>query len=79
MKKANIISQSKLSTQAIFLVCGFAISSPAPKVQLANERLCLNDDKLGFLLSNKLCFNLGGYDVVYSGIKLFVQEKNQTN
>ena len=50
MERNPIITRSKLATQAIFLVCGFAISSWAPMVPLAKERLGLNDANLGYLL-----------------------------
>ena len=50
MEINQIITRSKLATQAIFLVCGFAISSWAPMVPLAKERLGLNDANLGYLL-----------------------------
>jgi predicted MFS family arabinose efflux permease len=50
MEENRIIIRSKFATQAIFLVCGFAISSWAPMVPLAKERLGLNDANLGYLL-----------------------------
>lgn len=50
MERNSIITRSKLATQAIFLVCGFAISSWAPMVPLAKARLGLNDANLGYLL-----------------------------
>lgn len=50
MNKLNVIDRSKSATKAIFLVCGFAISSWAPMVPLAKERLGLNDAHLGYLL-----------------------------
>lgn len=46
----NKISKAKLATQFIFLVCGLAISSWAPMVPLAKDRLLLNEAELGFLL-----------------------------
>lgn len=42
--------QAKRATKAIFLVCGLAISSWAPMVPFAKERLGLNDASLGLLL-----------------------------
>jgi len=50
MERNTIITRSKSATQSIFLVCGFAISSWAPMVPLAKERLGLNDANLGYLL-----------------------------
>jgi len=50
MNNLKVIDRSKLATKAIFLVCGFAISSWAPMVPLAKERLGLNDAHLGYLL-----------------------------
>lgn len=44
------ILKAKLATQYIFLVCGLAISSWAPMVPLAKDRLLLNEAELGFLL-----------------------------
>jgi predicted MFS family arabinose efflux permease len=44
------LQRAKLSTQAIFLVCGFGISSWAPMVPYAKESLGLNDGSLGLLL-----------------------------
>jgi hypothetical protein len=46
----NKISKAKLATQFIFLVCGLAISSWAPMVPLAKDRLLLNEAELGLLL-----------------------------
>lgn len=46
----NKISKAKLATQFIFLVCGLAISSWAPMVPLAKDRLFLNEAELGLLL-----------------------------
>jgi len=42
--------QAKRATQAIFLVCGLGISSWAPMVPYAKDRLGLNNADLGFLL-----------------------------
>ena len=42
--------KAKVATQAIFLVCGFGVSSWAPMVPFAKERLGLNDGNLGLLL-----------------------------
>lgn len=41
---------AKRATQAIFLVCGVALSSWAPMVPLVKQRLGLNDADLGLLL-----------------------------
>lgn len=46
----NKIPKAKLATQFIFLVCGLAISSWAPMVPLAKDRLLLNEAELGLLL-----------------------------
>lgn len=46
----NKVSKAKLATQFIFLVCGLAISSWAPMVPLAKDRLSLNEAELGLLL-----------------------------
>ncbi len=46
----QITKKAKVSTQFIFLVCGLAISSWAPMVPYAKDRLQLNDSNLGFLL-----------------------------
>jgi len=43
-------TKAKKATQYIFLVCGFALSSWAPMVPFAKERLHLNDRNLGLLL-----------------------------
>jgi predicted MFS family arabinose efflux permease len=45
-----IIQKTKAATQAIFLVCGFGLSSWAPMVPYAKDRLDLNDSSLGLLL-----------------------------
>lgn len=50
MNNLDVVDRSKSATKAIFLVCGFAISSWAPMVPLAKERLGLNDAHLGYLL-----------------------------
>ncbi len=42
--------KAKKATQYIFLVCGLALSSWAPMVPFAKERLHLNDGNLGLLL-----------------------------
>src|ERR1700748_133513 len=44
------VNKSKKATQAIFLICGFGISSWAIMVPFAKERLALNDGSLGLLL-----------------------------
>jgi predicted MFS family arabinose efflux permease len=44
------ILQAKRATQLIFLVCGLGISSWAPMVPFAKDRLNLNEADLGFLL-----------------------------
>lgn len=49
------IIKAKVATQVMFLVCGLALSSWAPMVPFAKDRLGLNDGELGLLL---LC--LGG-------------------
>jgi predicted MFS family arabinose efflux permease len=49
------IIKAKTATQVMFLVCGLALSSWAPMVPFAKDRLGLNDGELGLLL---LC--LGG-------------------
>ncbi len=50
MESNQITVQAKKATQYIFLVCGFALSSWAPMVPFAKERLQLNDGSLGLLL-----------------------------
>lgn len=50
METNNRIVKAKTATQYIFLICGIAISSWAPMVPLAKERLGLNDGDLGLLL-----------------------------
>ena len=42
--------RAKKATQAVFLVCGLALSSWAPMVPFAKERLGLNESDLGLLL-----------------------------
>ncbi len=44
------VQKAKRATQAVFLVCGFALSSWAPMVPFAKERLNLNESDLGLLL-----------------------------
>jgi len=50
MKIEKYVVSAKYATQAIFLICGLALSSWAPMVPLAKERLGLNDANLGILL-----------------------------
>ena len=50
MKNTLVTTKAKKATQYIFLVCGFALSSWAPMVPFAKERLHLNDGSLGLLL-----------------------------
>lgn len=50
MQPEKTIQIAKVSTQYIFLVCGLALSSWAPMVPYAKERLNLNDGDLGLLL-----------------------------
>ncbi len=50
MKINEHFINAKHATQAIFLICGLALSSWAPMVPLAKERLGLNDANLGMLL-----------------------------
>ncbi|WP_295200780.1 MFS transporter [uncultured Chryseobacterium sp.] len=45
-----MITRAKRATQYIFLVCGLALSSWAPMVPLAKDRLQLNEAELGLLL-----------------------------
>lgn len=56
MENNLITTNAKRATQYIFLVCGFALSSWAPMVPFAKERLDLNDANLGLLL---LLFGVG--------------------
>lgn len=44
------LKKARSATQAIFLVCGFGVSSWAPMVPYAKDRLGLNDGSLGLLL-----------------------------
>ncbi|RAJ90875.1 fucose permease [Larkinella arboricola] len=44
------VLKARLATQLIFLVCGLGMSSWAPMVPFAKDRLALNDADLGFLL-----------------------------
>jgi len=46
----EMITKAKNATRSIFLVCGLGISSWAPMVPFAKERLQLNDASLGLLL-----------------------------
>lgn len=61
MKNDVIIKDAKKATQYIFLVCGFALSSWAPMVPFAKERLQLNDGNLGLLL---LLFGAGAISMM---------------
>lgn len=44
------LKRSRLATQAIFLVCGFGISTWAPMVPYTRDRLGLTDGRIGLLL-----------------------------
>jgi predicted MFS family arabinose efflux permease len=44
------VSRARTATQLIFLVCGLGMSSWAPMIPLAKDRLVLNDANLGLLL-----------------------------
>ncbi|WP_371731915.1 MFS transporter [Spirosoma sp. KCTC 42546] len=44
------MSRARTATQLIFLVCGLGMSSWAPMIPLAKDRLALNDANLGLLL-----------------------------
>lgn len=44
------ITKARKATKSIFLVCGLGISSWAPMVPYAKERLGLNNADLGLLL-----------------------------
>lgn len=57
----NQTIKAKKATQYIFLVCGFALSSWAPMVPFAKERLHLNDGSLGLLL---LLFGAGAISMM---------------
>jgi len=61
MKNDHITKKAKKATQYIFLVCGFALSSWAPMVPFAKERLQLNDGNLGLLL---LLFGAGAISMM---------------
>jgi len=61
MKNNLITTEAKKATQYIFLVCGFALSSWAPMVPFAKERLHLNDGNLGLLL---LLFGMGAISMM---------------
>ncbi len=50
MKSEYQYLRAKRATQAIFLVCGVALSSWAPMVPLVKQRLGVNDADLGLLL-----------------------------
>lgn len=50
MSETNSIQKARIATSAIFLVCGLGISSWAPMVPIAKERLQLNEANLGLLL-----------------------------
>ena len=56
MYKSLQVSKASFGIKTIFLVCGLAISSWAPMVPFAKERLNLNDADLGLLL---LCLGAG--------------------
>ncbi|GAB3930826.1 MFS transporter [Larkinella terrae] len=47
---AGRVSKARTATQLIFLVCGLGMSSWAPMIPLAKDRLALNDANLGLLL-----------------------------
>ncbi|GAA4394983.1 MFS transporter [Nibrella viscosa] len=47
---AGDVSKANLATRLIFLVCGLGMSSWAPMIPLAKDRLALNDANLGLLL-----------------------------
>ncbi|OIN60243.1 MFS transporter [Arsenicibacter rosenii] len=44
------IEKARMATQLIFLVCGLGMSSWAPMIPFAKDRLALNDANLGLLL-----------------------------
>jgi len=56
MKGITEIKKASFGVKAIFLVCGLAISSWAPMVPFAKDRLQLDDGNLGLLL---LCLGVG--------------------
>ena len=75
--------KSKKATQIIFLICGLGISSWAPMVPFAKDRLHLDDSELGFLLlllglgamvmmpiSGVLMNNLGSRKIIVVGALL---------
>lgn len=47
---AGYVAKARIATQLIFLVCGLGMSSWAPMIPLAKDRLVLNDANLGLLL-----------------------------
>lgn len=61
MDNNQITTKARKATQYIFLVCGFALSSWAPMVPFAKERLHLNDGNLGLLL---LLFGTGAISMM---------------
>jgi predicted MFS family arabinose efflux permease len=61
MDNKQTTTKAKKATQYIFLVCGFALSSWAPMVPFAKERLHLNDGNLGLLL---LLFGAGAISMM---------------
>jgi len=61
MEDNQVTTNPKKATQYIFLVCGFALSSWAPMVPFAKERLQLNDGSLGVLL---LLFGAGAISMM---------------
>ncbi|HMI03410.1 MAG TPA: MFS transporter, partial [Pedobacter sp.] len=61
MENNQVTTKAKKATQYIFLVCGFAVSSWAPMVPFAKERLHLNDGNLGLLL---LLFGTGAISMM---------------
>ena len=46
----TLLRKAKRSTQIIFLICGIALSSWAPMVPFAKDKLGLDESNLGFLL-----------------------------
>ncbi|QMW02692.1 MFS transporter [Spirosoma foliorum] len=50
MPSGHVLLKARRATQLIFLVCGLGMSSWAPMVPLAKDRLALNDASLGLLL-----------------------------
>jgi predicted MFS family arabinose efflux permease len=50
LETLNKTIAARVATKAIFLVCGIGISSWAPMVPYAKERLAINDASLGLLL-----------------------------